>query len=375
MKRIFLFILLLISTGMLFATDYSSIDRHAATVPPNLRTANDIARYLTKNLTTPTDKARAIYYWISHAIVYDVAKMYTTETYTDPQELVDKVLKTRRGVCANYAALFNACCKSVGVQSYIIEGYTRQNDKVVGIAHAWNAIKIDGMYYNIDATWASGYIQGTKYNQKFRDNYFMISPSEFIKTHMPFDPIWQFLNNPVSHKEFDAGNFSGLKKESNYNYTDSIKVHLGLNPWDKLPRENKRIAAAGLTNAMIKNKIAQNQQGITSDIFNKAADYFNKAVENYNFYIQCKNRQFDNLSMKDDKILELLSTTRQSIELADQTLSRINPYDSELKRTTESLKKSIVAMKRNLDSEDAFVGKYVKTLKPLRMFLFYKKNE
>ena len=375
MKRIILFTFLLIITGSMNAADYSTIDKHAATVPPTLKTANDIARYLTTNLTSPTDKVRAIYYWISHAIVYDVAKMYSSDTYTDPQELVDKVLKTRRGVCANYAALFNACCKEVGVQSYIIEGYTRQNDKVVGIAHAWNAVRINGTFYDIDATWASGYLKGSTYTQQFRDNYFMIPPAEFIKTHMPFDPIWQFLNNPVTHKEFEVGDFSRLKKESNYKYADSIKVHSGLNAWDKLPRENNRIAAAGLTNEMIKNKIAQNQLGISSDIFNKAADYFNKAVEKFNYYIKCKNSQFENLSMKDDKILELLSATRQSLEMAEQTLSRINPNDYELKKSTESLKKSIVSMKKNLEAEDAFVGKYVKTVKPLRLFLFYKKNE
>ena len=375
MKRIFLFILFLISTDMLFAADYSSIDQHAATVPPNLRTANEIARYLTKNLTTPTDKARAIYYWISHAIVYDVAKMYSTETYTDPQELVDKALKTRRGVCANYAALFQACCKSVGVQSYIIEGYTRQNDKVVGIAHAWNAVKINGVFYNIDATWASGFLQGTKYNQKFRDNYFMIPPAEFIKTHMPFDPIWQFLNNPVSHKEFEAGNFSNLKKESNYDYSDSIKVQSTLSPGDKLTRETQRIIASGVTNSMIRYKVEQNQQGIASDVFNKAADSYNKAVEKYNFYIQCKNRQFDNLSMKDGKILELLSSTRQLVESAGQTLTRIKSDNFDLNRSIDSLEKSIAGMKKNLDVEEAFVGKYIKTLKPLRLFLFYKKNE
>jgi hypothetical protein len=375
MKRIILFILLLAGTCNMFAADYATIDKHAAIVPANLKTANDIARYLTKNLTSPTEKVRAIYYWISHAIVYDVSKMYSSDTYTDPQELVDKVLKTRRGVCANYAALFNACCREVGVQSYIIEGYTRQNDKVVGIAHAWNAVRINGAFYDIDATWASGYLKGSTYTQQFRDNYFLIPPAEFIKTHMPFDPIWQFLNNPVTHKEFEAGDFSRLKKESGYNYTDSIKVHSGLDAWDKLPRENKRIAAAGLTNDMIKNKIAQNQLGISSDIFNKAADYYNKAVEKYNYYIQCKNSQYEKMSMKDDKILELLSTTRQSVEMAEQTLSRLNPYEFELKRSADSLKKSIAAMKRNLDAEDTFVGKYVKTVKPLRMFLFYKKNE
>ena len=374
MKRTILIILLFFTIGLVSGTDYTKIDQHAATVPQNLRTANDIARYLTKNLTSPTDKVRAIYYWISHAIVYDVAKMNSTDLYTDPQQLVDKVLKTRKGVCSYYAALFNACCKSVGVQSYIIDGYTRQGGKVVGLAHAWNAVNINGRFYFIDATWAAGFFSRNQYTQQFRDNYFLITPDEFIKTHMPFDPIWQFSNNPLTHKEFDAGDFSNLKKESNYNYSDSIKVQAGLSLFDKLVRENKRITASGLTNGLIRNKISQNQQGIDSEAYNKAADSFNKGVEHYNYYIQSKNKQFENFSMKDEKILELLSTTRQFIESAEHTLSLLHSDNYDLTRSAASLEISIRVMKKNLDTEDAFVDKYVKTARPLRLLLFYKKN-
>jgi len=32
-------------------------------------------------------------------------------------------------------------------------------------------------------------------------------------------------------------------------------------------------------------------------------------------------------------------------------------------------------LKRNLDKEDLFVGKYVRTVKPLRMVLFYSRNK
>jgi len=126
---------------------------------------------------------------------------------------------------------------------------------------------------------------------------------------------------------------------------------------------------------MIRNKVMQNQQGIASDLFNKAADSYNKAVEKYNFYIQCKNKQFDNMSMKDDKILALLSSTRQLVESAGQTLAHIKSDNFDLNRSIDSMEKSIAGMKKNLDTEDAFVGKYVKTLKPVRLFLFYKKNE
>jgi hypothetical protein len=374
MKQIFLSLLLILNTCFLFSTDYSKIDKQAESAPPNVRTASDIARYVTRHLTSPADKARAIYCWIAHNITYDVSKMYSNETYTNPHELVDNVLKTRKGVCSNYAALFQACCQSVGVQSYIIDGYTRQNNKTILIGHAWNAVRIDGSFYNIDATWASGYLMGNKYTRQFRDNFFLIPPIEFIKTHMPFDPIWQFLTNPITYKDFDKGNFSILKKESNYNYSDSIKVQSGLSTLDKLIRENLRINKSAQTNLLVRNHVMHNRQGIDTEMYNKAADLFNKGVERYNEYIQYKNTQFKKLSMHDDQVLEVLSSSRQLLETAEQTLSSLHSDNYGLKQMVVSMERSIHDIKKDLDNEDKFVSKYVKTTRPLRMLLFYRKN-
>ena len=374
MKRTLLLFFFIFTCGVMMGADYTKIDKQAESVPGNLKTAKEIARYLTKNLHSPTEKARAIYYWMAHAIRYDVANMNSTKTYSDSQELVDEVLRKRKGVCANYSALFHACCQAVGVQSYIIEGYTRQYEKIIPIAHAWNAVYIDGRFFDIDVTWAAGYVRGNVYVQQFRDNYFMISPSDFIKTHMPFDPVWQFLNNPLTHKDFESGNFTSLKKESNFNFIDTINEQSRLSSIEKLKSENQRILKAGVTNAMIRDKVSQNQQGITTELYNAAATDFNKGVVKYNEYIQYKNNQFNKLTIKDDYLLELLSSTRQLFESAEQSLSNLKPENNELKNSTRSIETSIKRMTKSLDEEDAFMYKYLNTSKSLRLILFYRRN-
>ena len=374
MKRTILYIFFILFSATVWGTDYSKIDKQSMSVPQNLKTANEIAHYLTRNLTSPTDKSRAIYYWIAHNIRYDVTKMYKNETYIDPQELVDGALKYRKGICSNYAALFQACCKSVGVQSYIIEGYTRQNNKTVLIGHAWNAVRINNRFYDVDATWASGSLKGNRYIPEFRDEFFMISPAEFVKTHMPFDPIWQFSSNPVTSKEFEKGDFSKLNRVSDFNYYDSIKVYMGLDAFDKLMRENLRIISSGMTNSLIRNHVENNQQGIATECYNKAAVTFNHGVEKYNEYIAFKNNQFKNLSMKDADILGLLSSSRHSVEISEQALAYIKSDNFNLFQLSISLGKSIKSLKRNLEEEDKFATKYVKPLRPLRIFLFYKKT-
>lgn len=372
MNRFFSILVILFYTSLIFGTDFAKIDKQSATVPQNLKTAEEIAGFLTKNLTSPTEKTRAIYYWISHNIKYDMGMIASNKSATSTQELVDDVLKRRQGVCANYAELFHACCKSVGVQSYVISGFTSQNGKLDDISHAWNAVFIDGKYYFVDATWASGHEDKGKYVHLFNDQYFLIAPAEFIKTHMPFDPIWQFLSNPLTNKEFENGDFAKLKTPSNYNYSDSIKIQKDLNPIDKYVRENRRISKMGLTNSLVRERVAHNQQNIVSLKYNQAVEVFNKSVEDYNYYILCKNKQFDGTKMNDDKILELLSNSRQKVESVEKTIGFLNSDNGDINRMMKEMEVSIKEMKNKLNAEEAFVAKYIKTWKPFRIFMFYQ---
>jgi len=371
MKRYILITFFLFSIASVFSTDYAKIDKQALSVPKSLKTVDQIARSLTHGLSSPVDKSRAIYFWVSHNIKYDLDLLSSKKEYTNTSEILDEVLRDRQGVCQHYAELFHAICEVSGVKSYVITGYTRQNEEIDKISHAWNAVLIDSKFYCIDATWASGHMENGKYRNEFDDRFFLVSPDEFIKTHMPFDPIWQFSDNPLSHKEFDKADFSDLKKSSDFNYADSIKVHMSLDPLEKLYRENRRIRQFGLTNPLIRNLVAFNQQSIISQKFNSAVGLFNKGVVDYNEYILAKNKQFNATTMKDEDILGMLLAARLKVESADDLISRLNPDQPELTRTIREMRNSIAEVKNNLDKEDSFVKKYIKTWKAFRMLLFY----
>lgn len=369
MKYLVLF-LLLFYTIIIYGTDYNKIDDQSKSVPSNLKTASEIGHFLTKNLTTSTDKTRAIYYWISHNIRYDLDQMNSDKVYNNTQEILDEVLLNRRGVCQHYAELFNACCQYAGVQSYVISGYTGQNGKIDKISHAWNAVNINGKFYEIDVTWAAGHLENGKYKYEFDDQYFLISPSEFIKTHIPFDPIWQFSNNPISHKEFENADFSKLKIPSNYNFNDSIKVISRLNYLDKTLRENRRISQNGISNSLIRNKVANNQQIISNEKYNLSVEIFNKAIVEFNNYVSLKNKQFQSTSLSDEHIYGILSAANQYIESSEEILRFLNSDSKELNRVIHDLENNIEKLKTNLEKEEVFLKKYIKTAKPLRIFLF-----
>ena len=57
-------------------------------------------------------------------------------------------------------------------------------------------------WYFVDPTWGSGYLSDGRFVKQINNFYFMTKPKDMIRSHMPFDPLWQFLYNPVTNQEF-----------------------------------------------------------------------------------------------------------------------------------------------------------------------------
>ena len=356
MKRTTFLLILIYHFGRALANDYSQVDQESKSVPLQYKTAPAIAQFLTKNLNKPTDKTRAIYYWIASNIRYDLAMVKNPKPYHNAQELVDEVLVRRQGVCQNYAELFDACCKSVGLKSYVIVGYTRDSlGKVNPLGHAWNAIEIDNQYTLIDVTWAAGYVQNGVYVHRFRDLYFMQSPSDFNRTHIPFDPIWQFSTTPILHANFIKGDFSTSNQTLKYNYKDSLLAMGKMNSIEKRQHENIRILQGGISNKLIKDKLEINNQFITNEQlnlekekFNQASTLFSKGINDYNSYITLLNQNKGDQS-KMSTHLHLLNSAQSQILTAVQSVENISNADKGLKQSSNEMisvsKKIIPAIK------------------------------
>jgi hypothetical protein len=355
----------LCTIGLAFGADFSKVDKHAESVPGNLKTTKEIARYLTRNLNNTTDKTRAIYYWIARNIRYDVDKMNSNTFYTDPQELVDYALATREGVCSHYSALFQALCQSAGVQSYVIDGYIRQNGKLILAGHSWNAVVIGNQFYDIDVTWAAGYVAKNTFIQKFRDDFFLVNPSDFIKTHIPFDPIWQFSSNPITFKQFDSNNFKKQENFARFNFFDSIKMIPTLSPVERLKREKLRIINSGISNKLLVERISDlsanidnEELKIATNSFNQAVGMFNDGVFVYNKYITSGSKILNPKTAQ--KFLVVLNLSRQKTVLAADIASSINTKDKKLNKQIATFKKDIQKRLAIIDQETGIAKEYAK---------------
>ena len=104
--------------------------------------------------------------------------------------------------------MYEALGIEAGLEVVYIAGHARDfrksNRKALGGSHAWNAVKLDGKWRLIDATWGAGYTNAdcSRFKQRLSPSYFMVDPSWLIQTHFPDDPNWQLLPEAVGVKTF-----------------------------------------------------------------------------------------------------------------------------------------------------------------------------
>jgi len=370
-KEVLLATLLIISVPGFGQQDFSGIDKNSENVPVSLTEYKEIADYLTNNLESDTEKARAIYIWIANNIKYDLTQQNSGKRYYSDQEIIDEVLRDRQGVCQHYAVLFHAMSKAAGLNSYLISGYTRDaSDEIADLGHAWNGIKIDSVFCLIDVTWAAGYLLNGKYFHIFRDDYFLKSPKEFIKDHMPFDPIWQFIDNPLNNDDFIAKDFSKLDSEGTFAFADSIKRFEKVSELAQLENSNRRIIENGVRNYLIRRQVEENILQITNRKYNLAIDTLNAGIEYYNLYVNHKNRQFRNPKLDDSRVKELIDNADKGVYAANEMLYGLFSANSELNNMITDARNRMPDLISDLEREKDFVGRYLKRWKPLRIFMF-----
>ncbi len=245
------------------------------------------------------DTVESVFKWVSGNIRYDQKMVPADGLYTSKTRLVQDALKTGRGVCEHYAELFHGLMQYLGYESIVIGGYVRQNGVINSeFGHVWNAVKIDEDWYLFDPTWASGYTEDGKFYSSYTADWFNVSPQEFIKTHIPFDPLWQLLDRPYSHSDFNANRFTS-RPEIKFDIKNDIAAELAKSDVDRLASHIERIENAGIPNNLTKRRVSRLKQELENrryndqlDILNARIDEMNEIVNDFNNYVEARNQGF-----------------------------------------------------------------------------------
>ncbi len=372
-KRFSLLLIAVILQCCLFAqSEYATIDQASKSVPNQLKTVSDISAHLVQNLSNDEEKLRAIFIWVTHNIKYDTGFDIVNYRYREKDELITHILNKRKGVCEHYCELMKRMCDEVDIQANVIHGYNWLNDgSLSDQSHAWLVAKLKDNYWFFEPTWAAGYaISQTENKHEYREGFFKIAPTEFIKDHMPFDPIWQCLPNPISHSSFSSKDFSRVGEKGNYAFKDSIALANSQDNITYLSHSNRRIQEMGLANEVIKTHLGNQELQMNKNRFNIAVDTINYGINAYNTYIGYKNEQFRKPKISDTEIISLITKADNSIQYALQILLDVESREEEFSQLLEDTRQSTPELAKQIQEEKEFVTKYIKKWKPLRIFMF-----
>jgi Transglutaminase-like superfamily len=378
MRLHILLLCLILSLYIHGQNNYVTIDKIALQLPDvESKTTDGIADYINNHFEKQEDKARAIFCWITHTIAYDVENMYNVNFYQNKNDIVKRVLQTRKGICMSYTELFNEIAERTGLKSYAVHGYTKQNNKVDVVPHAWNAVQIGTEWHLIDATWGAGYIQNGKFVRHIENNYFNANPQQYILSHTPFDPLWQMLGYTITNQEFYDGK-TGPSNRKLFSYKDSIAHHLSLPESDQLAASARRIEANGVKNGLIFEQLQHIRQQIdylhnTAVVtqFNEAVKHYNNGITLLNQFIDYSNKQF-NPTKEETDIRRMVDTVAVELAMARKQIAAIEKPDAQTATSIGQLSQSIDRTTAGMNEQKAFVDKYFKTGKLFRKTLFYK---
>lgn len=381
MKNIFLIFIALFSIFSFGQANvgYAAIDKKVALLPQKSSSSTkEIASYINANFKTENDKIRAIFYWTTSNISYDVANMFAVNSTETPQDRIAKTIKTKKGICADYAAIFNEIATLVGIQSVVISGYTRQNKKIDALSHAWCGAKIDNKWYVFDPTWGSGSLLNGRFVKIINDYYFKTPPSKIISSHMPFDYLWQFLNYPITNTEFYEGKTQIDTTKKYFDFDQEIAKQNNLSEMDQLFESAARIEKNGLKNAMIsesykykKDQLTFLRQTASIEKLNGIVTEMNDAVVLLNDFISYRNKRFKP-TLPDDEVANMIQKPREKLIQCQKDIYTIGSIGAENAANLSSIKKAIESNLTTAEEQALFVKNYMSKSKLVRKTMFSK---
>ena len=159
------------------------------------------------------EKIKAVHDYIVKNINYD----YSLKNHSSYNAIVDKNV-----VCQGFSSLTYRMLKELGVDVRYISGYSN------GERHAWNIVKINNKWYNIDNTWDENLSNGS-----ISYKYFLKSMSDFTNHERDSEFTTNEFNKsyPMSSSNYSTSNSS---KNSTYTRTltkDIYKYDIGKNKY------------------------------------------------------------------------------------------------------------------------------------------------
>ena len=184
--------------------NWNKLDRYARNVTYSGQSIDELAHQVTQPAKNDLERARLLFIWTSAHLQYDATGPTTEATWEARQPIT--IISRGKGVCWDFATVFQTLCQHSAIPCHRISGYARTDWSAPAPEqpnHAWNVFRIGDSWYLADPTWQSGTNEGTDvFEQITGYTYFCTPPEAFVLSHLPEHPMYQLMTCPVSLEEF-----------------------------------------------------------------------------------------------------------------------------------------------------------------------------
>lgn len=145
-----------------------------------IKKKNEVIKEIIDPNMTDYEKVLAIHDYVVKNTVYDYSNNVHWQSNWAYGALVNQT-----AVCGGYTNAMYYLLNEVGIENIDVTGSVR------GIGHAWNKVKLDGVWYNLDATWDD---VSKVPDSSVRYDYFLISDNKLALDH-----TWDKREYPESY--------------------------------------------------------------------------------------------------------------------------------------------------------------------------------
>jgi hypothetical protein len=349
---------------------WADADRIAIHVPDACNANLDsLTAYLRGAGRDEATRARLVYTWIAHHVDYDVHSYYAY-TVVMPGQQAASVFRNRKGVCAGYANLFQELARGVGLEARVVTGFS---DARRMVPHAWNAVKVDNQWRLLDVTFAAGGVTtDRKFVRQFDDAYFLTEPKRFVADHLPLDPMWQLLHQPLTGADFKAGRVPAEKAGAPFHYPDTIARYLSLKPFEQELDFAERSFRFHPDVPWVRRTWENAQRTTAHKQFEAATASLAKY---YAIKAEALRKSPRHLNGQEAHVRELLGGAQADYQSAIRTYEYLAAHGTGPTDTDAHNVKAAGSNLAYVQQELSFTGKYYKTLRLLRPFVLLSHPE
>lgn len=354
----------------LVINEYAATDKAALQIPDSVTSSSaQLANYISSRFHSDKERIRVAFVWIAGNIRYDYKNMYRIGFSETKEEKIAKPLASHKGICENYAHLFQDVLSHCGISAYVVEGYTRQGVTIDRIPHAWSAVRLNGVWAFYDPTWASSTsIKTDSINGTAKLPYYQVTPELFTRSHMPFDYLWQLSHYPINRTAFFSDNTSPDLSQAEFHFEDTLLAYQDMDSIDQLTSAMHRIQANGPMNDLCYEYLMYTKRMVSTTLYNRVVLSGNRALNLLNAFIDYRNHRF-RPARPDAEIQGMIDSAGTCLNLTRVGVAELYKIESGEAQALAEYVKWMDGVDKQIEEQKGWLKRYFapgKLFRPLR---------